>query len=295
MASATNKFEAEPNKDSDGSSINEVNKQASKKLLNGHEKITSLPVYQCREVFFRLLNENQSLVIVGETGSGKTTQIPKWCAEYCASKSETKQLCVACTQPRRVAAMSVAARVAEEMGVKLGEQVGYSIRFESCTSSKTVLKYLTDGMLLREAMNDSRLSQYGVIILDEVHERTLSTDILMGVLKQLIMKRKDIKIVVMSATLDSGKFQSYFDNSPLLNVPGRTHPVEILWANAATRDFLEAAIETVFQIHSEETEDGDILLFLTGQEVSLLYSNDHYIFGPIILGCQDVILSWRQQ
>lgn len=230
----------------------------------------------------RLLDENQTLVLVGETGSGKTTQIPQWCADYCLkqmsdsieddsidSKSAKNKLCVACTQPRRVAAMSVAARVADEMDVQLGEQVGYSIRFEACTSSKTILKYLTDGMLLREAMNDSRLSQYGVVILDEVHERTLSTDILMGVLKQLICKRKDIKIVVMSATLDAGKFQTYFDNSPLLSVPGRTHPVEILWADTPTKDVLEASIETVFQIHAEEEEEGDILLFLTGQEVSV--------------------------
>lgn len=229
-----------------------------------------LPVWEYRDTFMRLLDENQTIVLVGETGSGKTTQIPQWCVDYCLKlNSEGDQkLCVACTQPRRVAAMSVAARVAEEMDVTLGDEVGYSIRFEACTSSKTLLKYLTDGMLLRESMNDNRLSQYGIIILDEVHERTLSTDILMGVLKQLILKRKDIKIVVMSATLDAGKFQSYFDNSPLLNVPGRTHPVEIMWANAPAKDFLEAAVETVFQIHAEELEDGDILLFLTGQEVS---------------------------
>lgn len=230
---------------------------------------SKLPVWDYRDTFMRLLDENQTIVLVGETGSGKTTQIPQWCVDYCLKQnSESDQkLCVACTQPRRVAAMSVAARVADEMDVTLGEHVGYSIRFEACTSSKTLLKYLTDGMLLRESMNDNRLSQYGIIILDEVHERTLSTDILMGVLKQLILKRKDIKIVVMSATLDAGKFQTYFDNSPLLNVPGRTHPVEIMWANAPAKDFLEAAIETVFQIHAEEQDDGDILLFLTGQEV----------------------------
>lgn len=240
-----------------------------------HNKRVKLPVWEFKSKFLRLLDENQTIVLVGETGSGKTTQIPQWCVEYCVQKSEEqdRKLCVACTQPRRVAAMSVAARVADEMDVDLGQEVGYSIRFEACTSGRTVLKYLTDGMLLREAMNDAKLGQYGVIILDEVHERTLSTDILLGVLKQLIGKRKDIKIVVMSATLDAGKFQTYFDNSPLLSVPGRTHPVEILWASSPARDFLDAAIETIFQIHSEEQEEGDILVFLTGQEVSNGYDN----------------------
>uniref|UniRef100_A0A6G1S508 RNA helicase n=1 Tax=Aceria tosichella TaxID=561515 RepID=A0A6G1S508_9ACAR len=265
-------------KHSDNISINKFTKKPySRRWHDIYSKRTKLPVWEHRETFMRLLDENQTIVLVGETGSGKTTQIPQWCVDYCLEKSSDRggnnelrqKLCVACTQPRRVAAMSVAARVAEEMDVSLGQEVGYSIRFEACTSSKTLLKYLTDGMLLREAMNDSKLSQYGVIILDEVHERTLSTDILMGVLKQLLATRKDIKIVVMSATLDAGKFQSYFENSPLLSVPGRTHPVEILWANETTRDFLEAAVETVFQIHSQEVhEEGDILLFLTGQEVS---------------------------
>lgn len=246
-----------------------TNKPFSRKWRDIYKERIKLPIWEYKETFMKLLDENQTIVLVGETGSGKTTQIPQWCVDYCLEHSfDGQKLCVACTQPRRVAAMSVAARVAEEMDVPLGDQVGYSIRFESCTSSKTHLKYLTDGMLLREAMNDSRLSPYGVVLLDEVHERTLSTDILMGVLKQLITKRKDIKIVIMSATLDAGKFQTYFDNSPLLHVLGRTHPVEILWANSLTRDYLEAAVETVFQIHSEEREDGDILLFLTGQEVS---------------------------
>lgn len=255
-------------------SINKFTKKPySRRWHDIYAKRRKLPVWEYRETFMRLLDENQTIVLVGETGSGKTTQIPQWCVDHCLEKSATDsnrgRLCVGCTQPRRVAAMSVAARVAEEMDVPLGQEVGYSIRFEACTSAKTVLKYLTDGMLLREAMNDSKLSQYGVVILDEVHERTLSTDILMGVLKQLLAQRKDIKIVVMSATLDAGKFQSYFDNSPLLSVPGRTHPVEILWANETTRDFLDAAVETVFQIHAEEAhEEGDILLFLTGQEVS---------------------------
>lgn len=227
-------------------------------------KRIALPVWEYREKFFEYLSTHQILVLVGETGSGKTTQIPQWCVELLRQKGGRRG--VACTQPRRVAAMSVAARVAEEMDVAIGQEVGYSIRFEDCSSPKTLLKYMTDGMLLREAMSDPLLEAYGVVLLDEAHERTLATDILMGVLKQVVTQRPDLKIVVMSATLDAGKFQNYFDHAPLMNVPGRTHPVEIFYTPEPERDYLEAAIRTVIQIHMCEEVEGDILLFLTGQE-----------------------------
>jgi pre-mRNA-splicing factor ATP-dependent RNA helicase DHX15/PRP43 len=162
--------------------------------------------------------------------------------------------------------MSVAARVAEEMDVQLGMEVGYSIRFEDCSSARTILKYQTDGMLLREAMSDPLLEAYACIVLDEAHERTLATDILMGLLKEVIKQRKDLKVIVMSATLDAGKFQDYFDGAPLLSIPGRTFPVEIFYTPEPERDYLEAAIRTVVQIHMCEETEGDILLFLTGQE-----------------------------
>uniref|UniRef100_A0A1A8SMX9 RNA helicase n=1 Tax=Nothobranchius rachovii TaxID=451742 RepID=A0A1A8SMX9_9TELE len=229
------------------------------------KKRLQLPVWEYRETFSDILMRNQSFVLVGETGSGKTTQIPQWCVDMVRSMPGPKRA-VACTQPRRVAAMSVAQRVADEMDVMLGQEVGYSIRFEDCSSAKTVLKYMTDGMLLREAMNDPLLERYGVIILDEAHERTLATDILMGVLKEVVRQRPDLKVIVMSATLDAGKFQVYFDNCPLLTIPGRTHPVEIFYTPEPERDYLEAAIRTVIQIHMCEGDEGDILLFLTGQE-----------------------------
>jgi len=215
-----------------------------------------------KESFVRTLMQEQVIILVGETGSGKTTQVPQFCVQ--SGYTDGRKM-VGCTQPRRVAAMSVAKRVSEEMDVPLGEEVGYTIRFEDVTSSKTCLKYMTDGMLLREAMNDPVLTRYSVIILDEAHERTISTDVLLGLLKEIMPKRKDLKIVVMSATLDAGKFQDYFDGAPLMKVPGRLHPVEIFYTPEPERDYLEAALRTVMQIHIVEP-DGDILLFLTGEQ-----------------------------
>lgn len=211
----------------------------------------------------QLYQQSQILVFVGETGSGKTTQIPQFVLFDDLPQTQGKM--VACTQPRRVAAMSVAQRVAAEMDVKLGEEVGYSIRFEDMTSQKTIMKYMTDGMLLREAMNDHNLTRYSTIILDEAHERTMATDILMGLLKEVVARRPDLKIIIMSATLDAQKFQRYFMDAPLLAVPGRTHPVEVFYTPEPEQDYVEAAIRTVLQIHATEDE-GDILVFLTGEE-----------------------------
>ncbi|KAM5558395.1 putative pre-mRNA-splicing factor ATP-dependent RNA helicase DEAH2 [Rosa sericea] len=230
------------------------------------EKRKTLPVWHQKEEFFQALKKSQSLILVGETGSGKTTQIPQFVLEAVDRESSDKsRKMIACTQPRRVAAMSVSRRVAEEMDVTIGEEVGYSIRFEDCSSARTVLKYLTDGMLLREAMTDPLLERYSVIILDEAHERTLATDVLFGLLKEVLKNRPDMKLVVMSATLEAEKFQGYFNGAPLMKVPGRLHPVEIFYTEEPERDYLEAAIRTVVQIHMYETP-GDILVFLTGEE-----------------------------
>ncbi|KAI1736406.1 P-loop containing nucleoside triphosphate hydrolase protein [Xylaria scruposa] len=223
----------------------------------------NLPVHKQRQEFLDLYQKSQILVFVGETGSGKTTQIPQYVIYDELPHLNHKM--VACTQPRRVAAMSVAQRVADELDVNLGEEVGYSIRFEDKTSSKTILKYMTDGMLLREAMHDHNMSRYSCIILDEAHERTLATDILMALLKDITRRRSDLKLIVMSATLDAQKFQRYFFDAPLLVVPGRTHPVEIFYTPEPEKDYVEGAIRTVLQIHAGEAE-GDILLFLTGEE-----------------------------
>ncbi|KAF9242809.1 P-loop containing nucleoside triphosphate hydrolase protein [Melanogaster broomeanus] len=237
-----------------------------KKILEARKK---LPVYAQMDQFYDMFNSHQIIVMVGETGSGKTTQIPQFVAY--SDLPHVKGKIVACTQPRRVAAMSVAKRVADEMDVQLGRQVGYSIRFEDMTEpGTTFLKYMTDGMLLREAMNDPDLNRYSTIILDEAHERTLATDILMGLLKALAKRRSDLKIIIMSATLDALKFQKYFgikegSPAPLFKVPGRTHPVEVFYTQEPEPDYVEAAIRTVLMIHRAE-EPGDILVFLTGEE-----------------------------
>ncbi|CAN1305669.1 Pre-mRNA-splicing factor ATP-dependent RNA helicase DEAH1 [Linum perenne] len=233
------------------------------KAKTGFEKLQedrkTLPMYQYREELLEAIKNHQVLVIVGETGSGKTTQIP----QYLHEAGYTKLGKIGCTQPRRVAAMSVAARVSEEMGVKLGHEVGYSIRFEDCTSEKTIIKYMTDGMLLREFLGEPDLASYSVIMVDEAHERTLSTDILFGL--DISRFRSDLKLLISSATLDAAKFSDYFDVAPIFNIPGRRHPVEIHYTRAPEADYLDAAIVTVLQIHVTQSP-GDILVFFTGQE-----------------------------
>ena len=237
-----------------------------KELLEIRRK---LPIHAFLKDFEEQLEKHSVVVVEGETGSGKTTQLPSFLALTCLAKNANDKRMVACTQPRRVAAMSVAERVAQEMDVELGQEVGYSIRFEECTSERTRLKFMTDGMLLREAMTEHDLAKkYAVILLDEAHERTLATDILFGILKPMVMGKKldiDFKLIIMSATLDAAKFQEYFNNAPLLKVPGRTFPVEVFYTKEPEEDYLEAAIKTIMQIHLYEDE-GDILVFLTGEE-----------------------------
>ncbi|TYI88497.1 hypothetical protein E1A91_D04G214000v1 [Gossypium mustelinum] len=235
--------------------------KAKSELETLHEDRRTLPIYAHRDSLLKAIEEHQVLVIVGETGSGKTTQIP----QYLHEAGYTKRGKVACTQPRRVAAISVAARVSQEMDVKLGHEVGYSIRFEDCTSEKTVLKYMTDGKLLRELLGEPDLASYSVIMVDEAHERTVSTDVLFGLLKDIARFRKDIKILISSATPYASKFSDFFDCAPIYRIPGRRYPVEIQYTKAPVADYLDAAIVTVLQIHVTQSP-GDILVFLTGQE-----------------------------
>ncbi|KAL6848933.1 hypothetical protein ACP4OV_021516 [Aristida adscensionis] len=222
----------------------------------------TLPVYKFKDELLAAIAEHQVIIVVGETGSGKTTQIPQYLHEAGYTAKGRK---IACTQPRRVAAMSVAARVAQEMGVKLGHEVGYSIRFEDCTSEKTVVKYMTDGMLLREFLGEPDLASYGVVMVDEAHERSISTDILLGLVKDVARFRPDLKLLVSSATLDAAKFSDFFDAAPVFNIPGRRFRVEVHYTAAPEADYVDAAVATVLQLHVTQPP-GDVLVFLTGQE-----------------------------
>ncbi|KAL9322938.1 hypothetical protein ACSQ67_010991 [Phaseolus vulgaris] len=211
--------------------------------------------------FSHVVRENQVVVVVGETGSGKTTQL----TQYLHEDGYTIGGIVGCTQPRRVAAMSVAKRVSEEMDTELGDKVGYAIRFEDVTGPSTIIKYMTDGVLLRETLKDSDLDKYRVIVMDEAHERSLNTDVLFGILKKVVAQRRDFKLIVTSATLNAQKFSNFFGSVPIYNIPGRTFPVNILWSKTPVEDYVEGAVKQAMTIHIT-SPPGDILIFMTGQD-----------------------------
>ncbi|KNC49585.1 DEAH box polypeptide 16 [Thecamonas trahens ATCC 50062] len=223
----------------------------------------SLPIFSGRKKLIKALRATQVAVVVGETGSGKSTQLPQYLFEAGMVNARSR---VAITQPRVVAATSVAARVAAEVGTRVGDVVGYRVRFEHRCSAGTVIKFLTDGMMLREAIADDALSEYGVIVLDEAHERTVHTDVLLGLLKSLLQRRPELKLVIMSATLDASAFASFFDSAPVLYVTGRTYPVQTFYAAEPLEDYIDGALTTVLQVHEDLAEaPGDMLVFLTGQ------------------------------
>lgn len=227
-----------------------------------------LPVFAHRNELVTAIKNNQVTIVVGQTGSGKTTQIPQFILE--AKLNGSKAICI--TQPRRVAAISLAARVSKEMGEPCGSTVGYAVRFDTKATNKTRIKFVTDGLLLKEYSSNA-FGAYSVIILDEAHERTLRTDILFGLVKRELSKRKDLKVVVMSATLDADRFSSYFNkfvltlrSANIIHIQGRQFPVRIFNTKSVQTDPCDAALVSIVQVNKTAPLPGDILVFLTGQE-----------------------------
>ena len=221
-----------------------------------------LPITARREEIVAAIRGNQVLILAGETGSGKTTQLPKMCLEAAGEDLKGQ---IGCTQPRRVAAMSVSRRVAEELGVTWGREVGCKMRFSDDTSRDTRVKFMTDGILLAEIQSDPMLRQYSMIILDEAHERSLNIDFLLGYLKGLLPRRPDLKVIVTSATIDTEAFAAHFGGAPIIEVSGRLYPVEVRYRPVAEDDeephFIDAAVAAA-EDALIETEAGDVLIFM---------------------------------
>ncbi|QKU55902.1 ATP-dependent RNA helicase HrpA [Vibrio cholerae] len=225
-----------------------------------------LPVSQKRDDIAKAIAHHQVVIVAGETGSGKTTQLPKICAEL----GRGKYGLIGHTQPRRLAARSVANRIAEEMETELGGFVGYKVRFTDQISDQTQIKLMTDGILLAEIQNDRFLNQYDTIIIDEAHERSLNIDFILGYLKQLLPRRPDLKVIITSATIDPERFSKHFSNAPIIEVSGRTYPVEVRYRPLAGDDDSESdrdQLEGIFQAVDELCDEGlgDILIFMNGE------------------------------
>ncbi len=230
-----------------------------------------LPITQKKDEIIHAIKNNPVVIISGATGSGKTTQIPKFCLE--AGRGVTGR--IGCTQPRRIAAITVAARIAEELGETMGHSVGYKIRFDDKLNPKSCIKLMTDGILLAETQTDRFLKAYDTIIVDEAHERSLNIDFTLGILRRLVKQRKDLKLIITSATIDTEKFSKAFGNAPIIEVSGRMFPVEILYRPYLNKDedgtetedqgYVEAAVEAVFHLLST-TRTGDILIFMPTEQ-----------------------------
>ena len=241
-----------------------------------------LPVADKRDDIKEAISNNQVVIIAGETGSGKTTQIPKMCLELGRGVSGF----IGHTQPRRLAARSVASRIAEELESEIGQSVGFKVRFSDNVSDNSHIKLMTDGILLAEIQQDRYLNQYDTIIIDEAHERSLNIDFLLGYFKQLLPKRKDLKLIITSATIDPERFSKHFDDAPIIQVSGRTYPVEIRYHDpsdgageeAADTDQSSAIVHAVDELMREKP--GDILIFLSGErdirDTQDLLSKQHY-------------------
>lgn len=227
-----------------------------------------LPITAKKDEIIDAIKRNQVIIISGETGSGKTTQIPKFC--LAAGRGIDGK--IGCTQPRRIAAVTVARRISEELGEALGESVGYKIRFTDKSSRNSFIKIMTDGVLLAETQGDPYLSQYDTIIVDEAHERSLNIDFILGILKGLLIKRKDLKVIITSATIDTTKFSKAFDNAPVIEVSGRMYPVEVRYDEAASeaekieeQNYVDSAADAVDRLQ-KESPFGDILVFMPTEQ-----------------------------
>ncbi|MBN2655654.1 MAG: ATP-dependent RNA helicase HrpA [Spirochaetales bacterium] len=228
----------------------------------------NLPITARRGEIVQAIRDNQVIILSGQTGSGKTTQIPKFCIEA-GRGIEGK---IGCTQPRRIAAMTVASRIAEEMGEDLGRSVGYKIRFQDQSSPDAFLKVMTDGILLAETQGDPWLNEYDTLIIDEAHERSLNIDFILGIIRNLLKKRRDLKVVITSATIDTEKFSKAFGNAPIIEVSGRTFPVEVRYREELSTDdgdvprtYAEQACDALLEIITESSK-GDILVFMPTEQ-----------------------------
>jgi ATP-dependent helicase HrpA len=222
-----------------------------------------LPVSQRKDEILRAIRDHQVVIIAGETGSGKTTQIPKICLEL--GRGVAGQ--IGHTQPRRLAARTVAERIADELGSPLGETVGYKVRFTDVSADDTLVKLMTDGILLTELTRDRQLSRYDTLIIDEAHERSLNIDFILGYLRQLLPRRPDLKVIITSATIDPERFAAAFSGAPIVEVSGRTYPVEVRYRPAREggedADLGQAISDAVDELSAEGP--GDILVFLSGE------------------------------
>mmetsp|Transcript_19012 Transcript_19012/g.46689 ORF Transcript_19012/g.46689 Transcript_19012/m.46689 type:complete len:638 (+) Transcript_19012:149-2062(+) len=220
-----------------------------------------LPIHDSFFPLMKAIDVFDILIIIAETGAGKTTQLPKFL--HIAGYTTLGCLCI--TQPRRIAAINISKRLCTETEKTLGMEIGYSVRFEDMTSINTIIKFLTDGILLREILSNPLLDNYSVLILDEAHERTLYTDVLLALTRDLVIFRKDLKLIISSATINTSKFSKFFYNAPLFQIPGRVFSVGIFYCKESELDYLDSVVKTIFHIHLR-TKTGDILTFLTGQE-----------------------------
>ena len=228
-----------------------------------------LPITEHRREIIDAIRGHQVIIVAGETGSGKTTQLPRLCLDA----GRGQHGLIGCTQPRRIAARAMAERVSEELGSELGQAVAFQVRFREKSSPGSYIKFMTDGILLAESMRDRLLRKYDTIIIDEAHERSLNIDFLLGYLKRLLPRRKDLKLIITSATIDTEKFSSHFDDAPVIEVSGRSYPVDLIYqplsgdaekTERGDRDLYKGILDAVRQLDRIDPR-GDILVFLSGE------------------------------